>query len=217
MLLGVLAAAGLVLYGKLRFPETSVLSLLGAFIVLGLYGLAGWLSPQILSRQPKPVSQVIKRAGLLGGGIFLSEIALEYIVLPANNTWFGIVEFGSVFAVYFMVGVLLAYQRAPFGAGVVTGVGTAMTSSLLWYIAILVSFYLFLGTERQQQVFRAEGNYVDFQRSGMRDFNTFIMEDFLGAGFFHLLLGPLLAAVLASIGGLAGRGLRRLRDVASGK
>ena len=64
---------------------------------------------------------------------------------------------------------------------------------------------------RQDAVFRAEGNYDDFRRSGMTDFNAFIMEDFLGASFFHLLLGPLLAGVVGTIGGLVGLGLRRLR------
>ena len=39
---------------------------------------------------------------------------------------------------------------------------------------------------------------------------TFIMEDFLGAGFFHLLLGPLIAGILASAGGIVGKGLARL-------
>jgi hypothetical protein len=42
---------------------------------------------------------------------------------------------------------------------------------------------------------------------------TFIMEDFLGGGFFHLLLGPLIAGILASAGGIVGKGLARLRKV----
>jgi hypothetical protein len=36
------------------------------------------------------------------------------------------------------------------------------------------------------------------------------MQDFLGAGFFHLLLAPLLAGLLALIGAALGRGLRPL-------
>ena len=52
---------------------------------------------------------------------------------------------------------------------------------------------------------RAEGDYEDFARSGMSDFNAFIMEDFLGAIFFHLLLGLLVAAVLGALGGVLGK------------
>jgi asparagine N-glycosylation enzyme membrane subunit Stt3 len=91
------------------------------------------------------------------------------------------------------------------------GAATAIIGSLIWYIAVLVSFYLFFGTDSQARVFRAEGEYEDFRRSGMADFSTFVMEDFFGAGFFHLLLGPVLAAMLASAGGLLGVGLRRFR------
>jgi hypothetical protein len=45
----------------------------------------------------------------------------------------------------------------------------------------------------------------------MTDFNAFIIEDFLGAGFFHLLLGSILATMLGAIGGLLGKGLFRIK------
>ena len=51
-------------------------------------------------------------------------------------------------------------------------------------------FYAFNGTAQQAQVLQAEGNLADFARSGMSDFNAWAMQDFLGAGFFHLLLEP---------------------------
>lgn len=119
-------------------------------------------------------------------------------------------EFGSVFLLYLIAGVIPALNKLPFRSNVLSGVATAIISSLIWFVAVLTCFYLFYGTERQTQVFRAEGNYEDFRRSGMADFPTFIMEDFLGAGFFHLLLGPLIAGILASAGGIVGKGLARL-------
>ena len=69
--------------------------------------------------------------------------------------------------------------------------------------------HCFFGTMRQHRVFLAEGNFDDFARSGMHDFNAFMMEDFLGAGFFHLLLGPLIAWILGLIGGLVAMRFRR--------
>ena len=39
-------------------------------------------------------------------------------------------------------------------------------------------------------------NLADFAASGMKDFNVFIMEDFLGAVFFHSLIVPLAAALV---------------------
>ncbi len=207
----VVLVAGLVVYGKARFPNINLLSLFGALLVLALYGVGAWFGATKLESMPAPIARVARLAGLLAGGIFTLEIILEYVLLPTDNTRFGLVEFGLVFAIYFGAGALVGYRQLPFRWTLITGVATAVISSLLWYLFILATFYLFFGTERQARVFRAEGNYEDFSRSGMADFNTFIMEDFLGAGFFHLLLGPILAGVLAGLGGLVGRGLMRIR------
>jgi hypothetical protein len=48
------------------------------------------------------------------------------------------------------------------------------------------------------------------KNSGMSNFNTFVMEDFLGAGFFHLILGPLVAVILGTVAGLLGKTVSRL-------
>jgi hypothetical protein len=210
-LLAALAAVGLVLYGWGQFPHTSTRSLAGAGVVLLLYAVLGWKGPAVLGQQPPVVTTVVISLGLLAGAILTGEMVLEYILLPADNTRFGYVEFGSVFLLYLTAGLLPAFKKLPFRCSVLSGVATAVICSLIWLIAVLACFYWFYGTERQTQVFRAEGNYDDFRRSGMADFPTFIMEDFFGAGFFHLLLGPLFAAILASAGGLIGKGLARLR------
>jgi hypothetical protein len=211
ILVGVLIAFCLVLYGLNRFPRTNLRSIIGAISVLLFYGLIGWKGTPRLMRQPPQVVKAAMIAGLLAGAVFVGEVILEYIILPTDNTRLGLVEFGLVFTMYFGVGAYVAWKGFAFRLSVLAGGASAIIASLIWFIAILVCFYLFFGTDRQSQVFRAEGNYDDFRRSGMTDFPTFIMEDFLGAGFFHLLLGPLIAAILASVGGLIGRGLARLR------
>lgn len=205
-----LAAFGLVLYGWAHFQHIRALSLAGAGIILLLYAVLGWKGPAILGQQPPVVPTVVIALGLLAGAIFTGEMLLEYILLPADNARYGYVEFGSVLLLYVIAGVIPAHKKLPFRSSALTGAATATISSLIWFVAVLTCFYLFYGTERQTQVFRAEGNYEDFRRSGIADFATFIMEDFLGAGFFHLLLGPLIAGILASAGGIVGKGLARL-------
>ncbi|HEV7386142.1 MAG TPA: hypothetical protein VGN89_14770, partial [Phenylobacterium sp.] len=69
-----------------------------------------------------------------------------------------------------------------------------------WYAVVLSVFFLFRGTPAQEAVLRAEGDYADFARSGMSDFNVFVMQDFLGAGFYHLLLSPVFGLVLGALG-----------------
>ena len=149
--------------------------------------------------------------GLLAGAVFVAEILLEYILLPKDNTNWGLIEFGGVFLIYFLSSVWASYHRDSVRSGVLSAMLTAMSSALVWLIVILITFYVFRGTERQAQVFRAEGNFTDFANSGMTDFNAFIMEDFLGAGFFHLLLGPILATLLGAIGGLLGKAMAGIR------
>jgi hypothetical protein len=133
--------------------------------------------------------------------IFASEVALEYILLPADNTRMGFVEFGLVLFICALAGALAANRYRSVGAGTIAAAATAMISSLIWFIAVLTTSYCFYGPPQQELVFRAEGNYDDFARSGMSDFRTFVMEDFFGAGFYHLLLGPFVAAALGAVAG----------------
>jgi hypothetical protein len=76
---------------------------------------------------------------------------------------------------------------------------------------VLLIFYIFRGSARQALVFTAAGNYADFAWSGMQDFNAFMMEDFFGGGFFHLVLIPILAAILGTLAGLGGKGLLSIK------
>jgi hypothetical protein len=68
-----------------------------------------------------------------------------------------------------------------------------------------------LDAGRQEQVLAAEGTYTDFARSGMSDLSAFVMEDFLGAGFFHLILGLMLAVILGTMGVAIGKGIARIK------
>jgi hypothetical protein len=140
--------------------------------------------------------------GLFAALVFVAEILSEYVVLPDDNSRIGLIEFGLVFLSFALAGGVVTYRTGNLRAGATSAIATALVSSLVWYITILTVFYCFFGTMRQHRVFLAEGNFDDFARSGMHDFNAFMMEDFLGAGFFHLLLGPLIAWILGLIGGL---------------
>lgn len=198
----------LVLAGWMLTPTINVTGIAGLSLILVVYGLTGYF---VFPRMQPEVQRLIAIFGSLAGIIFAGEILLEYALLPTDNTRWGLVEFGGVFAVYFLSGLRAAYKTKSIKAGTLTAILSAMLSSLSWLIVVLLTFYLFRGTLRQEQVFRAEGNFEDFARSGMNDFNTFVMEDFLGAGFFHLLLSPIFATVLGTIGSAVGKGIVKLR------
>jgi hypothetical protein len=203
---GVLLGLALIILGRFLIPAANLLSVVGACLVLIVYGLVGYF---VFPKIHPDVLVLVGAFGLLAGAILAGEILLEYALLPKDNTGWGVIEFGCVFAIFFISGLVAAYRSKRMRVGVLASVGTAMLSSVIWLIIILLTFYGFRDTARQGLVFMAEGNYADFARSGMKDFNTFVMEDFLGAGFFHLLLAPLIAAVLGVVGAVLGRGMVR--------
>jgi hypothetical protein len=220
MILGVGLNLLLILYGLIRIPTTlsasgdGVTGVAGAVGILLIYGGLGlWGGPATDRANPSALRHGLF-FGLAAGAVFTAEISLEYILLPDSqgNARMGLIEFGTVFGLYFLAGLWSAYQTGRIRLGTLTAFWSAVIGSLIWFIVVLSVFYLFWGTSRQVRVLTAEGNFEDFQRSGMRDFNAFIMQDFLGAGFFHLsLVGPVAAVVLGSLGGLPGKGIRWLQ------
>jgi hypothetical protein len=207
-LLAVLLGLALVILGRLLVPTISLLSLAAAFLILIIYGLAGYFGFRRVRPETLKLAAIF---GLLAGVIFAIEICLEYAILPKDNTSWGVVEFGSVFAIYLLSSLVVAYPSKSLRSGILASVVSAMLSSVIWLVFTLLTFYLFRGSVRQDAVFMAEGNYADFARSGMSDFNTFVMEDFFGAGFFHLLLSPIAAVFLGTTGGLIGKGLSHFK------
>jgi hypothetical protein len=218
MVVGVLLNLALVGYGVLRVPTIwtastgGARSVAGALAILAVYALIGLAGPAATTGIEPRILPTALRAGILAGGVFALEMLLEYAILPEDNTTMGIVEFGTVFFLYLVAGVRIATKTRRVRHAVLGAVWSAVIGSLIWFAAVLLITYLFGDTSRQVAVFRAEGNSDDYRRSGMRDFNAFILEDFMGAGFFHLLLGPLIAALLGSIGGWIGKGLARFRS-----
>ena len=211
LLFGVLVALALVMAGRLFVPATSFISTAAASAILLTYGGIAALCPVRLHRRQPDILRWATIFGLLAGAVFAGEIILEYILLPANNSLFGMVEFGTALVLYFASAFVSALRSRSIKNAMLTSVASAFIASLLWVITLLAVFYAFRGSPRQALVLRAEGDYEDFARSGMSDFNAFIMEDFMGATFFHLLLGPLAAAVLGVLGGLLGKAIASLR------
>jgi hypothetical protein len=217
IILAVLAISALLAYGMLRFPavlvvsSTGVRSLIGVLGIFMVYAAVGWFGPAFTEHIDPRILRAGILGGLLAGFVFVTEILLEYWLLPSDNTAMGLVEYGLVFAVFFLVGLGVAYRTGAVRNGVLAAFWSAVIGGLIWYGAALLIFYLFNGTPQQTQVFGAEGNYADFARSGLNDFNIFMMEDFMGAGFFHSLLLPIMAAILGTLGAAAGEALARLR------
>lgn len=151
--------------------------------------------------------------GFAAGLVFCSEILLEYVILPdaAMNGRMGSIEFGTVFALFATSAFYASWTTGSIRAGLRVAAAAAMISSQIWLTTLWVATYASWGTARQESVFRAEGDYEDFARSGMHDFSSFTLQDLRGASFFHLILGPLIAIVLGLVAASLAILLRRIR------
>jgi hypothetical protein len=209
--IGVAIAVGLIGYGVWLVPATNRLSIVAASVVIAIYSFLGFVVPDHLGEHQREVRAVGTFCGLLAGVVFAVEIILEYVLLPADNTNMGLAEFGTVFSIYSLAGGVTAYRSRSLRAGTLAAMFSSVVSSLIWWVIVLGVFYCFFGTPQQDRVFRAEGNYSDFANSGMTDFNAWVMEDIFGAGFYHLLLGPIIAGALGFVGACAAVAVRRIR------
>ena len=212
MLVGAALGLSLVAYGVFLTPTTRLLSIAAAATVLIAYAAVAWFVVPVVSGRYPAAMHAAEWAGLVAGTIFAAEICSEYVFLPRNNAPWGEVEFGLVFLVYASAGLWVAFMGFRIREAMIAGSFSAVVSSLVWCVFVLATFYLFYGTDRQRQVFQAEGDFDDFHRSGMSNFPAFITEDFFGATFYHLLLGPALGSVLGFIGGVIGQLPARIKS-----
>ena len=208
---GAAVGTALAIFGWLRHPATNLLSVAAAAAVFLVYALAGRFILPLSARAEAAWLPVATTAGIVAGLVFCCEIGLEYILLPRDNSRFGLVEFGTVWLIYFIVAAIIATTGGSLRSSVGGAVIAGMISSIMWCVCLLAAFHLLEGTWRQTAVFLAEGEFEDFRHSGMSSFPTFVMEDLFGATFFHLLLGPLIAAVLACGAWTIARGVTLLQ------
>ncbi len=209
ILAGVLLNITLVVVGLALFPSALSASsegLAGAAAAVGILLVYALLPGQLERRGPEAVRYGTP-FGLTAGLVFAGEIILEYVALPdvATNARMGLIEFGTVFALFFAAAVVAGYRTGQIRGGVLAALWSALVASLVWLAALLLMYYAFHGTARQTAVLSSEGTFDDFARSGMQELDAFVMQDLLGAAFFHLLLAPIIALILGAAGGAAGR------------
>jgi hypothetical protein len=102
-----------------------------------------------------------------------------------------------------------AYRAGTVRGGVTAAVWAALCEYLIWYATLLLTYHAFVGTGRWERAMRAEGTYDDFGRGGLTDLHAFVVQDYLGAGFFHLVVGVVIAAVIGLFSALLAAGVGR--------
>ena len=81
--LGILCALGLIGYGRMLVPAMNDLSVAAAVLVLVIYAIITWVAPRRIEEKWPTILSAGAAFGILAGFIFVSEVLLEYVLLPA--------------------------------------------------------------------------------------------------------------------------------------
>jgi len=214
MTIGALLNMGLVVYGAIRFPSAwragpeGVCAGIG---ILTIYALIGWFGAPATERLDPAIPRLALRFGAAVGGMFAISMLCEYVVPhdQKQNALLAYATFGLFFLSLLAAGAVGALFTGRVGLGVLTSVWAALIASLCWFILLLVYYFAFLNTPQEARFLEIDQVIADHQRhlqkGGTQDLRAFIYNDYMGGGFFHSLLAPLLAVPLGALGGLGAK------------
>jgi hypothetical protein len=198
-----LIVLGLALYLCALAPTLAIAAPIAA--VIG-YAIVAHYGVRTVSGTDPAIVRAIAVCGVLCAVVFVPSILIEYTGRTVDNQ----VTLAAIAACCSIAAGIAAWRSRRVVVAVYASTLSAMIGLLAFVIAVLGSYALLRGTALQDRFFRTEGDYDDFARSGMTDFNTWAIADFFGGVFFHLLLGALIAAVLGVVAGALVTGYLRL-------
>jgi len=187
--------------------------LLGVLVAqFGCVAAVRWGPVSASASAPAAVRTGVVAGGLIGA-LYGAEVLAEYLspaVTGASVAIGWIIVAGLVTAGLSAAAVATIRLRS-LRAGVTAAVYCAITEYLVWYPVVLACYYVFRTSAATERVWRAEGTYQDFARSGASDIRVFVLQDFWGAGFFHLIAGLIIAGVFGTAAAITVRGVQRRR------
>jgi hypothetical protein len=184
------------------------LGIAAPILAIVVYAVVAHYGVRTASAADPAIVRAIAVCGVLSAVVFGPSILIEYAGRTVDNG----VMLGAVAVFSSIAAALAAWRTRRVGVAVYASTLSAMIGSLAFVTAVLGSYALLRGTALQDRFFRTEGDYDDFARSGMTDFNRWVIEDLFGGVFFHLLLGALIAAVLGLLVGTLAIGCLRIGE-----
>ncbi|HEX7432388.1 MAG TPA: hypothetical protein VF326_01925 [Anaerolineaceae bacterium] len=204
---GALVLLGLALYPSV-LQEGGLLGASAAILMVCLYGFLALYSPISIAKVPMQIWRTGAIAGTMGGIWLGLDLLSNYFIYRdgATNSKISLVVYGVYFLLMLVTAIRGSVITKRFVAGLTAALWYVLADQLIWFTVEFSSYYLFSRTA-VGTVFIHEEMYADFVRSGGHNFQTFVIGDFFGAGFFHLLLIGLVAVLLV---GSIGAGIGKL-------
>jgi len=205
----------LVGFGILRFPSSLSASSNGwlglagdGVVLLACLAATQWGLIRSFRDHPNEVRTALMITAV-AGFIFAAQFLLEYLGSLTSNQdgMLANFTFGVLFLLFFSGGFWEGYRERSIRAGLRLGLWSGIFYSLVWVGLLWISFHVFAGTVQESRFFEIDQTLVDFQNSGMSDLRAFVVQDYLGATFFHPLLGAASGCILGLAGGAFGKSL----------
>ena len=204
--LGLLTILSLAMMGMRVSSYPSMLRLPGAIAyvveVAGLLLLYG--AVLIWGARSMPPKLLLRGAtiGFVAGSVQIVHLVCErFASFPER--WNGAISVSFMLATFLLWGVT-GFVAARSGQATSTSIWLAVWSALVTMtIVVTAGFALqfFLAPWPPESML----SWAEFKRSGWTDIHAFAIANTLDAAFSHLLVGPLVAAVLGTVGSLVGR------------
>jgi hypothetical protein len=146
-------------------------------------------------------------------GILLGIIHIGYNLInnlaPANMTLNSLLNNGILLVVLIFCGIAgyaAARRTGQMKTGTYAGLFTGLLSMVIGMSALFVITFVFMGIIRQN-AFMLD----DFQRSGLKSIDQFIIEDAMGAALVGTIFSLVAGGIFGTLGGYLGRTVRERR------
>jgi hypothetical protein len=183
-------------YGAASFEAEPLIALTFYALVLGMLPV---VAPRVRSVQQ--ALAIGAALGLIGGGLDIANLIVEDLLfLPqATVTIATLAGMLALFLTFTLAGFVATWRSGAFWHGVLSAIWSAVVA-----IVIAVTFGFLLLNIALPTLARDEVGDPDYARSGWRDPQAFAIANTFDAGLSHLVEGPVIAAILGSLGAGAG-------------
>ena len=207
----VLSDIALVLLGLALYPKVlrqgGLLGAGAAISMVALYGFLALYSPLRFGNVDNRLWKPGVKLGTVGGLVLGLDLLSNYFIYRdgPTNSKISLVIYGFYLLLLLGAAARGGYITRKIKEGLIVTLWYVFIAQLIWFFIEFGAYYLFSRTPIGVKFIQTEMQ-EDFRRSGEQDFQTFVIGDFFGAGFFHLLLIGLVAALIfGSIGALTGK------------
>ncbi len=209
--IGLIVVADVVVLGMTVAQTPTILhsggltGFIAALFAVLFYGYLALMSPVAIGRLKQSILGPAVGLGVISGVMLGLDLLSGYLFPdPQLSAKTSLLAYGLTLLSILIGGYIGARRTGKLATGMKGALAVTLISLLIWFLAEFTLLFLFANT-RAGAVFIGDEMKNDFLRSGTTDYQAFVLSDFYGAGFFHLLLGLIITPIIGGIGVLISR------------